>query len=158
MKNTVNLIENIYTTKETLRAEDITSYDLEKMKELFPGDLGMKIMFIQNWFSGHLDATRVDTTIDSEPEPEEDTVVEEPEPEPKSKNRMTKLDAENISRFIAEKCKGRSDYASVINDIDEYINAKFNKKTIRDLLTGKTYKDISSRFFVIGDNGKIARV
>jgi hypothetical protein len=156
MKNTVNLIENIYTTKETLRNEDITSYDLEKMKELFPGDLGMKIMFIQNWFSGHLDATRVDTTIDSEPE--EDTVAEEPEPEPKSKNRMTKLDAENISRFIAEKCKGRSDYASVINDIDEYINAKFNKKTIRDLLTGKTYKDISSRFFVIGDNGKIARV
>ena len=156
MKNTVNLIENIYTTKETLRNEDITSYDLEKMKELFPGDLGMKIMFIQNWFSGHLDATRVDTTIDSEPE--EDTVVEEPEPEPKSKNRMTKLDAENISRFIAEKCKGRSDYASIINDIDEYINAKFNKKTIRDLLTGKTYKDISSRFFVIGDNGKIARV
>ena len=156
MKNTVNLIENIYTTKETLRNEDITSYDLEKMKELFPGDLGMKIMFIQNWFSGHLDATRVDTTIDSEPEPEEETVVEEPEP--KSKNRMTKLDAENISRFIAEKCKGRSDYASIINDIDEYINAKFNKKTIRDLLTGKTYKDISSRFFVIGDNGKIARV
>lgn len=156
MKNTVNLIENIYTTKETLRNEDITSYDLEKMKELFPGDLGMKIMFIQNWFSGHLDATRVDTTIDSEPE--EDTVAEEPEPEPKSKNRMTKLDAENISRFIAEKCKGRSDYASIINDIDEYINAKFNKKTIRDLLTGKTYKDISSRFFVIGDNGKIARV
>lgn len=156
MKNTVNLIENIYATKETLRNEDITSYDLEKMKELFPGDLGMKIMFIQNWFSGHLDATRVDTTIDSEPE--EDTVAEEPEPEPKSKNRMTKLDAENISRFIAEKCKGRSDYASIINDIDEYINAKFNKKTIRDLLTGKTYKDISSRFFVIGDNGKIARV
>ena len=156
MKNTVNLIENIYTTKETLRNEDITSYDLEKMKELFPGDLGMKIMFIQNWFSGHLDATRVDTTIDSEPEPEEETVVEEPEP--KSKNRMTKLDAENISRFIAEKCKGRSDYASIINDIDEYINAKFNKKTIRDLLTGKTYKDTSSRFFVIGDNGKIARV
>lgn len=156
MKNTVNLIENIYTTKETLRAEDITSYDLEKMKELFPGDLGMKIMFIQNWFSGHLDATRVDTTIDSEPEVEEPEVAEEPEP--KSKNRMTKLDAENISRFIAEKCKGRSDYASVINDIDEYINAKFNKKTIRDLLTGKTYKDISSRFFVIGDNGKIARV
>lgn len=155
MKNTVNLIENIYTTKETLRAEDITSYDLEKMKELFPGDLGMKIMFIQNWFSGHLDATRVDTTIDSEPE--EDAVVIE-ESEPKQKNRMTKLDAENISRFIAEKCKGRSDYASVINDIDEYINAKFNKKTIRDLLTGKTYKDISSRFFVIGDNGKIARV
>ena len=154
MKNTVNLIENIYTTKETLRNEDITSYDLEKMKELFPGDLGMKIMFIQNWFSGNLDATRVDTMIDSEPE--EDTVVEEPEP--KSKNRMTKLDAENISRFIAEKCKGRSDYASIINDIDEYINAKFNKKTIRDLLTGKTYKDISSRFFVIGDNGKIARV
>ena len=154
MKNTVNLIENIYATKETLRAEDITSYDLEKMKELFPGDLGMKIMFIQNWFSGHLDATRVDITVDSEPE--EDTVVEEPEP--KSKNRMTKLDAENISRFIAEKCKGRSDYTSIINDIDEYINAKFNKKTIRDLLTGKTYKDISSRFFVIGDNGKIARV
>lgn len=155
MKNIVNLIENIYTTKETLRNEDITSYDLEKMKELFPGDLGMKIMFIQNWFSGHLDATRVDTTIDSS-EPEEDIVVEEPEP--KSKNRMTKLDAENISKFIVEKCKGRSDYASIINDIDEYINAKFNKKTIRDLLTGKTYKDISSRFFVIGDNGKIARV
>ena len=155
MKNIANLIENIYTTKETLRTEDITSYDLEKLKELFPGDLGMKIMFIQNWFSGHLDATRVDTTtIDSEPE--EDTVIEEPEP--KSKNRMTKLDAESISRFIAEKCKGRSDYASIINDIDEYINAKFNKKTIRDLLTGKTYKDISSRFFVIGDNGKIARV
>ena len=154
MKNIVNLIENIYTTKETLRAEDITSYDLEKLKELFPGDLGMKIMFIQNWFSGNLEATRVDTTIDSEPE--EDTVVIE---EPKSsKNRMTKLDAENISKFIAEKCKGRSDYASIINDIDEYINAKFNKKTIRDLLTGKTYKDISSRFFVIGDNGKIARV
>jgi hypothetical protein len=155
MKNTVNLIENIYTTKETLRTEDITSYDLEKLKELFPGDLGMKIMFIQNWFSGNLEATRVDTTIDSEPE--EDAVVIE-EPEPKQKNRMTKLDAENISKFIAEKCKGRSDYASIINDIDEYINAKFNKKTIRDLLTGKTYKDISSRFFVIGDNGKIARV
>jgi hypothetical protein len=154
MKNIANLIENIYTTKETLRTEDITSYDLEKLKELFPGDLGMKIMFIQNWFSGHLDATRVDTTIDSEPE-EDAVVIEEPK---LSKNRMTKLDAENISRFIAEKCKGRSDYASIINDIDEYINAKFNKKTIRDLLTGKTYKDISSRFFVIGDNGKIARV
>lgn len=154
MKNIANLIENIYTTKETLRTEDITSYDLEKLKELFPGDLGMKIMFIQNWFSGHLDATRVDTTIDSEPE-EDAVVIEEPK---LSKNRMTKLDAENISKFIAEKCKGRSDYASIINDIDEYINAKFNKKTIRDLLTGKTYKDISSQFFVIGDNGKIARV
>ena len=157
MKNIVNLIESIYTTKETLRAEDITSYDLEKLKELFPGDLGMKIMFIQNWFAGNLDATRIDVNdivVEEDEEPTYSAAVEEP----KQKNRMTKLDAENISRFISEKCKGRSDYASVIDDIDTYINSKFNKKTIRDLLTGKTYKDISAKYFVINDNGKIARV
>lgn len=157
MKNIVNLIESIYTTKETLKAEDITSYDLEKLKELFPGDLGMKIMFIQNWFSGNLDATRIDVNdivVEENEEPTYSATVEEP----KQKNRMTKLDAENISRFISEKCKGRSDYASVIDDIDTYINSKFNKKTIRDLLTGKTYKDISAKYFVIIDNGKIARV
>lgn len=69
-------------------------------------------------------------------------------------NRMTKLDAENISRYIGEKCRGRADIPRIIDDVYDYINEKFGKATIRDLLTGRTFTAISGRYFTI-KNGKV---
>lgn len=71
--------------------------------------------------------------------------------------KMSRLDAENVSRYIAEKCKGRADIEGVINDTFNFINGKFTKKTIRSLIIGKSHSDVSMRFFKFNE-GKIIKL
>ena len=97
------------------------------------------------------------TGIDTKSPPVyDDAICIEHEHAKRSCNKMTRLDAENICRFIAEKCKGRSDIAGIIDDVFDYINGKFSKLTIKNLINGKTYSDISMRFFKI--DGRVVKL
>lgn len=141
MSEVIKTVECVKTFKEgavTFKQEEVNEEDMNDFVDLFP-EYGIKINKIFKFLNNEIN-------------------VKNNEPEEKVKrtcNKMCRLDAENASRFIAEKCKNRTDLSNVVNDVYEYLNGKFSKPTIRNLLTGKTRSEISMRFFKINEKGKI---
>ena len=141
---TIACIKELCTGEGVIELEEINDVDISDYMDLFPDDIP-KIQKLYNFLCT--------------PDINENVVVEDEEEdcsesESRKYNRMTKLDAENISKYIGEKCKGRADIPRIIDDVYNYINGKFGKATIRDLLSGRTFTAISGRFFRI-KNGKI---
>lgn len=149
MRETVNCINKMCEAKETLKAEEINSYDISKLKELFPGDgsLGGKINFIQRWFQNEFVETRTTTKAKVVEEP-----VVEPEEEPtttkKTYMRMSKYDCEAAGLFIANHCNGSS-VDSTVKKIYAHCHEKFNKKTLRNYIRGNSHGDISLKYFKV---------
>lgn len=137
---TIHAIETLCEGDAVIVREEITKEDICDYMYLFPDDT-RRIMKICDFLSDNYNSTET---------------VEETSTASDSRkyNRMTKLDAENISKYIGEKCKGRSDIPRIIDDVYDYINGKFGKPTIRDLISGRTFTAISGRFFRM-KNGKI---
>ena len=72
-------------------------------------------------------------------------------------NRMTKVDAEAASIYIAKKCRGRADLYEVAQEAAEYMNNKFSNRTLYSLIIGKNHKTESQKYFKV-DKGKIKAV
>jgi len=155
IERTVDCIETFKVGYATLREEQFNKEDITDFVDLFP-EYGLRISLIYHFLNGDLNVSADIDTEDDTDEQYDDSETEE-ESKPYSRkgmtyNRMTKLDAENISKYIAEKCRGRADFGSIVNDIYDYINGKFNKGTIRDLVHGKTWATISQNYFKIEKN------
>ena len=155
---TVECIETFKAGFSSLKEEEFNQEDLTDFIDLFP-EYALKISSIFHFLNGDLSISIDDEETAEEIDEDEDDVEEKAPYSRKgmSYNRMTKLDAENISKYIAEKCRGRADFGAIVNDIYEYINGKFGKSTIRDLVHGRTWSTISQAYFKI-EKGKIKAV
>jgi hypothetical protein len=155
---TVECIETFKAGYTSLKEEEFNQEDLTDFIDLFP-EYALKISSIFHFLNGDLSISIDDEETAEEIEEDEDGAEEKVPYSRKgmSYNRMTKLDAENISKYIAEKCRGRADFGAIVNDIYEYINGKFGKSTIRDLVHGRTWSTISQAYFKI-EKGKIKAV
>ena len=140
VKRTVACEKTFVEGADTFEAEQVSEEDMIDFIDLFP-EYGAKIERIYRFLNK-----------ETPPEMVTNEIVETKK---RTCNKMCRLDAENASRFIAEKCKNRNDLSNVVNDVYEYLNGKFSKPTIRNLLTGKTRSEISMRFFKINEKGKI---
>lgn len=155
---TVDCIETFKAGYTSLKEEEFNQEDLTDFIDLFP-EYALKISSIFHFLNGDLSISIDDEDAAEEIDENEDDAEEKVPYSRKgmSYNRMTKLDAENISKYIAEKCRGRADFGAIVNDIYEYINGKFGKSTIRDLVHGRTWSTISQAYFKI-EKGKIKAV
>ncbi len=155
---TVECIETFKAGYTSLKEEEFNQEDLTDFIDLFP-EYALKISSIFHFLNGDLSISIDDEETAEEIEEDEDDAEEKVPYSRKgmSYNRMTKLDAENISKYIAEKCRGRADFGAIVNDIYDYINGKFGKSTIRDLVHGRTWSTISQAYFKI-EKGKIKAV
>lgn len=155
---TVDCIETFKAGYTSLKEEEFNQEDLTDFIDLFP-EYALKISSIFHFLNGDLSISIDDEETAEEIDEDEDDVEEKAPYSRKgmSYNRMTKLDAENISKYIAEKCRGRADFGAIVNDIYDYINGKFGKSTIRDLVHGRTWSTISQAYFKI-EKGKIKAV
>lgn len=155
---TVECIETFKTGYTSLKEEEFNQEDLTDFIDLFP-EYALKISSIFHFLNGDLSISIDDEETAEEIDESEDDAEEKVPYSRKgmSYNRMTKLDAENISKYIAEKCRGRADFGAIVNDIYDYINGKFGKSTIRDLVHGRTWSTISQAYFKI-EKGKIKAV
>lgn len=155
---TVECIETFKAGYTSLKEEEFNQEDLTDFIDLFP-EYALKISSIFHFLNGDLSISIDDAETAEEIDETEDDAEEKVPYSRKgmSYNRMTKLDAENISKYIAEKCRGRADFGAIVNDIYEYINGKFGKSTIRDLVHGRTWATISQGYFKI-EKGKIKSV
>ena len=158
---TVNCIETLKAGHATLREEQFNNEDLTDFVDLFP-EYAIKVSSIFHFLNGDL-SINMDDDDEEEEEEKEDDDEENPEEgrhysrKGVTYNRMTKLDAENICKYIATKCRGRGDLPAIINDVYEYINGKFNKASIRDILYGRTWTTISQNYFKIS-KGKVKAI
>lgn len=155
---TVDCIETFKAGYTSLKEEEFNQEDLTDFIDLFP-EYALKISSIFHFLNGDLSISIDDEEAAEEIDENEDDAEEKVPYSRKgmSYNRMTKLDAENISKYIAEKCRGRADFGAIVNDIYDYINGKFGKSTIRDLVHGRTWSTISQAYFKI-EKGKIKAV
>ena len=155
---TVECIETFKAGFSSLKEEEFNQEDLTDFIDLFP-EYALKISSIFHFLNGDLSISIDDEEAAEEIDENEDDAEEKVPYSRKgmSYNRMTKLDAENISKYIAEKCRGRADFGAIVNDIYDYINGKFGKSTIRDLVHGRTWSTISQAYFKI-EKGKIKAV
>ena len=155
---TVDCIETFKAGYTSLKEEEFNQEDLTDFIDLFP-EYALKISSIFHFLNGDLSISIDDEDAAEEIDENEDDAEEKVPYSRKgmSYNRMTKLDAENISKYIAEKCRGRADFGAIVNDIYDYINGKFGKSTIRDLVHGRTWSTISQAYFKI-EKGKIKAV
>ena len=155
---TVDCIETFKAGYTSLKEEEFNQEDRTDFIDLFP-EYALKISSIFHFLNGDLSISIDDEEAAEEIDENEDDAEEKVPYSRKgmSYNRMTKLDAENISKYIAEKCRGRADFGAIVNDIYDYINGKFGKSTIRDLVHGRTWSTISQAYFKI-EKGKIKAV
>lgn len=155
---TVECIEAFKAGYASLKEEEFNQEDLTDFIDLFP-EYALKVSSIFHFLNGDLSISIDEEEIGDEIDEDEDDVEEKAPYSRKgmSYNRMTKLDAENISKYIAEKCRGRADFGAIVNEVHSYINGKFGVATIRDLVHGRTWATISQRYFKI-EKGKIKSV
>lgn len=155
MKNTVELLVYVDYANQILAGEGITKEDIEQMPELLP-ELSMHIDIIKSWFEGKLSKStpgyQERGPISKEPE------YNEPRYQTSRKLvKMTKIEAEAASKYIAQKCRGRADLYIVAQEVSTYMNNKFSPKTLYSLITGRTHATSSQGYFKI-EKGKIKAV
>lgn len=85
-------------------------------------------------------------------EPEEETVEEDDNNSQTSRkgcnyNRMKRSDIKDLCKYIASNYDGVKYDQAIVEKIYEYMNQEFGRASIRDLLRGRTFPDISSSYF-----------
>lgn len=157
IERTVDCIETFKVGYATLREEQFNKEDISDFVDLFP-EYGLRISLIYHFLNGDLninvdDEVTDEDNDDSSEEYAEETIVEgRPSRRGMKYIKITKLDAENISKYVAEKCRGRADLNQVAREVKEYLNDKFNEKSILRLIRGETHATISQNYFRIVAN------
>ena len=154
IERSTNCIDAFIAGMQIIEEEEFTKEDKIDFIDLFP-EYSTILDEIYNFLNGKIILTQ------QQDEDEDESITPETSVHNSRKgctyNRMTKLDAENICKYISEKCRGRADMGMVVNDVYDYINGKFNKPSIRDIVHGRTWATISQNYFKI-EKGKIKTV
>lgn len=157
MDRVVGAVNCLRTLQEATRTFEEEKFDpIEDSStyvELFSEDIP-KIIETYKFLKGELVFKNPSPTPVSVKEEDEEKEVQTSSKKKRTLNKMTKVDAESASLYIAKKCRGRADLFIVAKEAAEYMNNRFNPKTLYSLIIGRSHKTESQKYFKV-EKGKI---